>query len=88
MGVPLSACRSAWAICSGLYLLVRICCPPPRPGARGQRLSYRHFVRPAGAGSGVQTKSIHIQTGSYDESYINQQLNYCNGLTGYPQVPM
>ncbi len=33
-------------------------------------------------------ESIHIQTGSYDESYINQQLNYCNGLTGYPQVPM
>lgn len=33
-------------------------------------------------------ESIHLVTGSYDESYVNQQLNYCNGLVGYPQVPI
>ncbi|MEQ1694093.1 MAG: hypothetical protein ABMA00_22580 [Gemmatimonas sp.] len=33
-------------------------------------------------------ESIHLETQSYDESYVNQQLNYCNDLTGYPQVPI
>jgi hypothetical protein len=30
---------------------------------------------------------IHLVTHSYNEAYVNQQLNYCNDLTGYPQVP-
>lgn len=33
-------------------------------------------------------ESIHLEMESDNESYVNQQLNYCNGLTGYPQVPI
>jgi len=54
--VPLSACRSAWEICSRQNLRIRVCCPPPALGACGQPLQNCDFVSRAGARFGGQTR--------------------------------